>query len=48
MADTASARQRIVVGIDGSNSSVAALEWAAQQAALTAAKIEAITTWQWP
>ena len=39
---------RIVVGIDGSASSVAALEWALRQAALTGATIEAITTWEWP
>jgi nucleotide-binding universal stress UspA family protein len=39
---------RIVVGIDGSPSSVAALRWAARQAELTGSSIEAITTWEWP
>jgi len=38
---------RIVVGIDGSASSVAALEWALRQAELTGAPLEAITTWEW-
>ena len=39
---------RIVVGIDGSATSVAALEWAVRQAELTGSTIEAITTWEWP
>jgi nucleotide-binding universal stress UspA family protein len=39
---------RIVVGVDGSPSSAAALEWAARQAELTGSAIEAITTWEWP
>jgi nucleotide-binding universal stress UspA family protein len=39
---------RIVVGIDGSAMSVAALEWAVRQAELTGSTIEAITTWEWP
>ena len=39
---------RIVVGIDGSASSVAALAWALRQAELTGSTIEAITTWEWP
>jgi nucleotide-binding universal stress UspA family protein len=39
---------RIVVGIDGSPSSVAALQWAARQADLTGSNLEAITTWEWP
>ena len=39
---------RIVVGIDGSQSSVDALSWAAQQARLTGAVLEVVTTWQWP
>jgi nucleotide-binding universal stress UspA family protein len=44
----ASIESRIVVGVDGSDSSVRALEWAARQAALTGDTVEAITTWQWP
>ena len=39
---------RIVVGVDGSASSVAALNWAAHQADLTGARLEAVTAWQWP
>ncbi|HEY1832623.1 MAG TPA: universal stress protein [Acidimicrobiales bacterium] len=39
---------RIVAGIDGSPSSVATLEWAAEQAKLTGSSLEVMTTWQWP
>jgi nucleotide-binding universal stress UspA family protein len=39
---------RIVVGVDGSTSSHAALRWAVRQAALTGASVEAITAWQAP
>ena len=39
---------RIVVGVDGSPSSVAALEWAARQSELTGATLEVIATWDWP
>jgi nucleotide-binding universal stress UspA family protein len=39
---------RIVVGIDGSLSSVAALDWSLAQARLTGSTLEAITTWEWP
>ena len=39
---------RIVVGVDGSQPSLSALEWAARQAEFTAATLEAITTWEWP
>ena len=39
---------RIVVGIDGSPSSEAALNWALRQADLTGSTIEAVTTWEWP
>jgi nucleotide-binding universal stress UspA family protein len=42
------AGQRIVVGVDGSPSSRAALRWALWQARLTGASIEAITAWQSP
>ncbi len=38
----------IVVGMDGSSSSMAALEWAARQAELTHSAVEAVTTWHWP
>ena len=39
---------RIVVGADGSPSSIAAAEWAANQAQLTGASLEVIMTWEWP
>jgi nucleotide-binding universal stress UspA family protein len=39
---------RIVVGFDGSPSSVAALSWAARQAELTAASVEVVMCWEWP
>lgn len=39
---------RIVVGHDGSASSLAALLWAARQAALTGSTLEIVMTWEWP
>jgi nucleotide-binding universal stress UspA family protein len=39
---------RIVVGVDGSASSKAALRWAITQAELTGASVEAITGWHYP
>jgi nucleotide-binding universal stress UspA family protein len=39
---------RIVVGVDGSDSSIRALEWAARQAELTHDVLEVVTTWEWP
>src|SRR5665213_3909934 len=40
--------QPILVGIDGSNSSKAALKWAANQAKLSGLPLLAIATWQYP
>jgi nucleotide-binding universal stress UspA family protein len=41
-------KDRIVVGIDGSKSSLSALAWAGQQAKLTGAALELVTAWVWP
>ena len=42
------AQQRIVVGADGSAASVDALRWAARQAEVTGAVLEAVICWQYP
>ena len=44
----AAATHRIVVGIDGSPSSIAALDWGLRQAELTGAALEVLMTWEWP
>ena len=44
---TARTGRAVVVGIDGSNSSRAALRWAARQARLSNAPLVGITTWDW-
>ncbi|HVT41504.1 MAG TPA: universal stress protein [Acidimicrobiales bacterium] len=46
--DSAPSAGRIVVGIDGSPPSLAALEWAANQAALTGGTLDVVMTWEWP
>jgi nucleotide-binding universal stress UspA family protein len=38
--------RRVVAGIDGSEESKAALRWAAGQARLTGATVEAVTAWR--
>jgi nucleotide-binding universal stress UspA family protein len=38
----------VVVGVDGSESSLQALEWAAEYARLTSRRLVAVTTWEWP
>lgn len=42
------ARERIVVGVDGSPASVDAVKWAAHQASLTGATLEAVIAWEYP
>jgi nucleotide-binding universal stress UspA family protein len=39
---------RIVVGVDGSDDSRHALDWAARQAEMTGGSVEAVTAWDWP
>jgi len=39
---------RIVVGVDGSDSSKAALRWAIRQAKLTGSSVDAVTAWHYP
>jgi nucleotide-binding universal stress UspA family protein len=41
-------RHPIVVGIDGSESSLHAVRWAVHQAELTGSPLEVIMTWEWP
>lgn len=41
-------RSRIVVGVDGSESSLEALHWARELAKRSDAGIEVIAAWQWP
>ena len=37
-----------VVGVDGSDTSIAALRWACDEGSCTGARIEALIAWQWP
>jgi nucleotide-binding universal stress UspA family protein len=48
MTESSTAAGRIVVGVDGSDCSKAALRWAMTQARLTGASIEAIHAWHAP
>jgi nucleotide-binding universal stress UspA family protein len=45
---SASESKRIVVGVDGSHSSIRALEWAIHQAKLTGDVVDAIYAWHFP
>ena len=45
---TTTTRRRIVVGVDGSESSLAALRWGVRQAELTDAPLEIVSAWDWP
>ncbi|WP_229922160.1 universal stress protein [Streptomyces noursei] len=48
MSGTPGERGRIVVGVDGSESSKAALRWALRQAELTDSTVHAVTAWEYP
>jgi nucleotide-binding universal stress UspA family protein len=48
MADQAWREGRIVVGVDGSETSVKALKWALAQAEVTGADVEALRVWEVP
>jgi nucleotide-binding universal stress UspA family protein len=48
MTDQGEARQAVVVGVDGSTESIAALSWAARYAATTGATVRAIRAWHYP
>jgi nucleotide-binding universal stress UspA family protein len=39
---------RIVAGVDGSPTSLRALEWGVRQAELTDASLEVVVAWEWP
>src|SRR6478672_649387 len=45
---TTTTRRPIVAGVDGSESSLAALRWAMRQAELTGAPLEIVSAWEWP
>jgi nucleotide-binding universal stress UspA family protein len=47
-AQTGNGQHRIVVGVDGSVPSKAALAWAITQARLTGAAVEAVIAWEFP
>jgi len=46
--EEAGAVHRVVVGYDGSPSSVAVLQWAAADAERTGARLEVLMAWEWP
>ncbi|WP_405362019.1 universal stress protein [Kitasatospora sp. NBC_00085] len=48
MTEQSEPQQRIVVGVDGSPSSIDALSWAVDQARTRGAVIEAVAAWQHP
>jgi nucleotide-binding universal stress UspA family protein len=48
MGTNAPERPRIVAGVDGSPSSLAALEWAARQSDLTGSALVVVATWHLP
>ena len=48
MADVGGAGQVVVVGVDGSTESIAALGWARRYAAATGARVRAVHAWHYP
>jgi nucleotide-binding universal stress UspA family protein len=40
--------ENIVVGVDGSEASRAALQWAVDEAVIRAARVKAVHVWDWP
>ena len=46
--DSDTRTRRIVVGVDGSEPSIRALQWAARQAEWSGATLEALTVWTFP
>ncbi|MQM26185.1 universal stress protein [Glycomyces albidus] len=46
--DTRKPAERVVVGVDGSPSSLSALRWAVRHAAATGAEVEAVYAWEYP
>ncbi len=48
MTNPTGSSHRIVVGVDGSPASLAAVEWAARQSELTGAVLQVVMTWEWP
>ncbi|MGW3268243.1 universal stress protein [Streptomyces sp. NPDC001056] len=48
MAERQSETERIVVGVDGSEGSKQALDWAVRQAVLTGGRVEAVIAWDVP
>jgi nucleotide-binding universal stress UspA family protein len=48
MSERNSTNPRIVAGVDGSPSSLVALQWAVRQAGLTGGSVEAVMAWQYP
>ncbi len=48
MTESGGGQARIVAGVDGSDHSKAALRWAAHQAELTGAAVDAVIAWKFP
>ena len=48
MSGEGSGQELVVVGVDGSAESVAALRWAARYATATGARVRALLAWHYP